>query len=145
MGTALTIHSPATAYDLAHCAGATTHQLWAMAKVQLRLGPSFALRGPDGTCIACGGYALGAPDGVVEGWFMASPAASRHMLAIVRLARLTGKGLAYRRIRVWVSTGAGRRIAKACGYQMLGTAMGLERWECEPCRNCSAAAETMKA
>ena len=44
----LSAHQPATQMDLACCAVTTTMQVWAMAKVQLKLGPSWAVRLADG-------------------------------------------------------------------------------------------------
>jgi hypothetical protein len=117
----LVLRSPATQSDLAACAGTTTMQVWAMARVQVRLGPSWALRTQAGATVACGGYvAHPSPSGdLCEGWFMASPEAARHMLAVVRAIRLTGVPDGYRRRIVFVSTAAGRRIAEMCGFRFL--------------------------
>jgi hypothetical protein len=126
----LTIHQPATQVDLACCAVTTTLQVWAMAKVQLRLGPSWAIRFPDGEAVMCGGYIF-RDEETCDAWFMASPKASRHMLAIVRAIRLTGIPRPYRRAIVFVTTPEGRRIARACGYSYLCERDdGMEVYEC---------------
>lgn len=114
----LTAGAPATQMDLAACARPTTLHLWSLAKVQVRLGPSWTMRGEDGVAVMCGGYIFRDRE-TCEGWFMAAPSARRHMLEIVRFIRLTGIPAPYRRAIVFASTPEGRRIALACGYRAM--------------------------
>jgi hypothetical protein len=126
----LSLHQPATQMDLACCAATTTLQVWAMAKLQLRLGPSWAIRLADGEAVMCGGY-IYRDEETCDAWFMASPKASRHMLGIVRIIRLTGIPEPYRRAIAFVTTPEGRRIARACGYRYLSERDdGMEVFEC---------------
>lgn len=131
----LDLHRPASAADLAECMATTTLQVWALARVQVRLGPSWALRTADGQAVACGGYLAHptpGPDGgrLCEGWFMAAPEARRHMLAVVRAIRLTPIPPAYCRAIVFVSTPEGRRIAGLAGFRHIGTRSdGMEVWQ----------------
>lgn len=114
----LAIHQPATQLDLAACLPGTTLQLWALAKVQLRLGPSWAARTENGEALMCGGY-IYRDDETCDAWFLAAPAAARHMLKIVRGIRLTGIPAPYSRAITYVSTPEGRRIAALCGYRRI--------------------------
>lgn len=114
----LAIHQPATQVDLAACLPGTTLQLWALAKVQLRLGPSWAARTADGEVLMCGGY-IYRDDETCDAWFLAAPVAARHMLKIIRGIRLTGIPAQYSRAITFVSTPEGRRIAAACGYRRI--------------------------
>jgi hypothetical protein len=116
----LSLHQPATQMDLACCAATTTMQVWAMAKVQLKLGPSWAVRLADGEALICGGYIF-RDEETCDAWFMASPAAARHMVRIIRIIRLTGIPAPYRRAITFVTTPEGRRIARACGFRFLMT------------------------
>lgn len=113
-----TLHTPATQMDVAACAAAVTHQIWAMAKVQVRLGASFALRNAQGEAVACGGF-IYRDEETCDAWFMAAPEARRHMLAVVRAIRLTGIPAPYGRAIAFISTPEGRRIAEMCGYRLV--------------------------
>jgi hypothetical protein len=125
-----TLHQPATQMDLAACAPLVTMQIWAMARVQVRLGPSFALRDEAGEAVACGGFVY-RDDETCDAWFMAGPRARKHMRDIVRAIRLTGIPAPYGRAIAFISTPAGRRIAEMAGYQRIDVrADGMEVYEC---------------
>ena len=113
-----TLVTPATQMDLANCGQAVTLQVWALARVQLRLGPSWALRGADGKAVAVAGFCYRSDD-TCDAWFMAAPAASRHIGRIVRAIRLTGIPAPYSRAIAFVSTPEGRRIAALAGYERI--------------------------
>lgn len=124
-----TLHTPANQMDLAACAAAVTHQIWALARVQVKLGPSFALRNGEGGAVACGGFIF-RDEATCDAWFMAAPEARRHMLQIVRAIRLTGIPAPYGRAIAFISTPEGRRIAEMCGYRRIGVRSdGMEIYE----------------
>jgi hypothetical protein len=118
--------SPATDMDLACCLPQATLQIWAAARLQLTMGPSWALRDAAGAAVACGGF-VERGGGLAEGWLLMAPAARRHMLEIVRAIRLTGAATPYRRRIVKVTTPEGRRIARAAGYRtLIANSNGME-------------------
>jgi hypothetical protein len=128
----MTIHMPATQVDLAACAaGVTTVTQWALARVQVRLGYSLAIRDESGGALAVGGYVY-RDDETCDAWFMAAPAAGRRLLAIVRLIRLTGIPGPYRSAIAFVTTPEGRRLVRAIGFSYAAERPdGMEVWRWE--------------
>lgn len=126
----LTLHSPALITDLAavFCPGGhVDRRVWALAQYQWRNGITVALR-LDGETIAVLG-ALPSDCGRVDGWFMTLPVAAKHMLSIIRAARLTLRSLPYAEsITVATYTRAGERIAAASGFNQIAGADGVGIW-----------------
>jgi len=126
---ALTLAAPCTRVDLAEIYGEVDATLWTLACHQLRMGPSYAVRGGDGRALFVGGFI---PTGDCwECWFHAAPAAAAHMLALRRLARLTLLDLPHcdpRPVETIVRTPAGARIARMLGFCRVTVGDGLELW-----------------
>lgn len=103
--------SPASLMDLATCAGNCSGFKWSALRVQLERSDTWALRTDDGASIAVGGI-LRNDGGWGGGWFIAAPAAARHLPAIVRAVRATVPP----GVRVEIRTPAGARLAKLAGF-----------------------------
>lgn len=138
MSTMYEIVNPAELVDLADCARPGPRLNWLMLKRQLRIGHSQALRA-DGVAYAVMGLI---PHGSeAEAWFLASPRASQHMLAVVRTVRLTLRTLPYDPVYSVIWTDAGRRLAHLAGFTPDETVNDMEIFRWVGSRNCSAAAE----
>jgi len=121
----LVLASPATIVDLAEVFGRSSHELWHLGRRQLDAGPSHAIRDREGALVV-GGYVR---DGDwLETWFWVHPRAGKRMLEIVRLVRLTLAEHGEDRIYAVVRSDAGRRIARALGYEPFSIVAGHEVW-----------------
>lgn len=110
------ISSPALEWDLAELAGRVSPVIWGLFRLQARIGRSWAMHDEDGTIAACGIVDLGLDPPTVELWLVLGPRARRHLLRIIREARLTVFPEIDARIVVKVRTQAGRRLAEALGF-----------------------------
>ncbi|MBS7545682.1 hypothetical protein [Ancylobacter oerskovii] len=102
--------SPASLIDLAICAGSCSAFKWAALRSQRDRGASWSLRSDEGEAFAAGGILPGG-----GAWFVATPAAARHLVAILRAIRSTLDGQPMP-IRVEIRTPAGERIARLAGF-----------------------------
>lgn len=125
----LTLHAPCGRADLGEVFGPVQVDVWTVISHQVGLGLSYAFRDAGGRAVACGGFI---PLGDCwECWFHASPEAAPHMLAFVRLARLTFADLPHsdpRPVETIVRTPAGMRIARAMGFRLALALEGIELW-----------------
>lgn len=127
--TSLTLKSPAGLMDMATYAGARTSWEWATVKEMHGGGETFLVSAGTDVVLLAGVYPLGNGEG--EAWFTVQPSAAPHMLALIRLIRLTLRGLGYRRMVTICSTREGVRIANACGFvEKSGNCeLGEIRWQ----------------
>jgi len=129
----LTLHA-AHRFDLAEVFGPLPPQMWAAIAWQASQGLAFAFRDATGAAVCVGGYVPWERFGVWECWFHASPAAAPHMLAFVRLARLTLDALPQsdpRPVEAAVRTRAGARLVSALGFRRVGGAGPVDVWRRE--------------
>lgn len=106
--------------------------------LQLHKSETFGLVDEGGRLFAAVGFLPLVPERegetLFELWFLCAPELSRHILQLVRLARLIFRRMAESgdvRIRALVRAGhsPGRRLAVLCGMTMSGDEAGFERWE----------------
>lgn len=121
----LELATPATIVDLADVFGRGDPGLWVIARRQLGLGPTHAIRDAAGALVV-GGYAR---DGDwLEAWFWVHPRAARHMGEILRLVRLTLRSHGEDRVYAVMRSDAGRRIARALGFRPAPSVANMEIW-----------------
>lgn len=107
---------PADLFDMAALGGASSAFEWRVAREMLARGLVWAAEDDAGALVALGGlYPLG--NGRHELWFSPGAAAPRHMLALARLTRLTLCAGSYGEIVTVCRTRAGKRLARAIGFQ----------------------------
>lgn len=125
----LVLYRPATILDLAEVTGPLPYLIWDRARRQLDAGPSYAILNDDGA-LAVGGFArdTGAGVDLWETWFWARCNAAQHMVAILRLVRLTLAEHPENPTYALVRTEAGRRIAAVLGYRRGSPINGHEVW-----------------
>lgn len=105
------LHSPASIMDLATCAGTCSPFKWGAIRSQAERGRTWVLRDDAGEAIACGGIMS---DG--GAWFIAAPAASSRLVALVRAVRRILAGNVPAVVLVEVKTPAGARLARLVGF-----------------------------
>lgn len=116
----LDVTSPATLLELAQLCGARSRLQWAVARDMWAEGQTFVVRAGDIPLLLGGFYPLGG--GAAEAWFNVTPAAAPHMLALIRVVRLTMRASGYREIVTIATSVAGERIARAAGFTLFGEA-----------------------
>lgn len=121
------IRTPATIFDMADYCNARTALQWAIAKEMHAGGQSWHVARDGVTLGVFGVYPMG--EGQGEAWFNAQKQAANHMLALVRLIRLTLDGLDYREIVTICTTRQGTRIARSIGFKPGGSCDIGEVWK----------------
>lgn len=124
---------PALFTDLAEREGAMPRAVWAILKRQVHIGEAWSARTDAGELVALFGFLpLDLEEGPAPGaiaWFSHGPAASRHMLAFARVARLTLAASPYGHAVVQAATAAGARLARCAGFQPIPSPPGEPaRW-----------------
>lgn len=114
--------------DLAAREGIMPRAVWAVLKRQVLIGEAWSARNDAGELVALFGFLpMDMEEGPAPGavaWFSHGPAASRHMLAFARLARLTLIRSAYGHAVVQAATAAGARLARCAGFQPIPSPPG---------------------
>lgn len=126
----LTLHA-AHRFDLAEVYGPQPPHVWAAISWQAERGLTFAFRDVNSVAQCVGGYVPSLELGCWECWFHAGPHAAPHMLAFVRLARLTLDVVPHsdpRPIEAIVRTRAGGRLARAIGFHPVGAVGAVQVW-----------------
>lgn len=122
-------------FDMAELCGASTVFEWRVAREMLARGLCWAAEDESGVLVALGGL-YPRDDGSHELWFAPGAPASRHMLALARLTRLTLCAGSYGEIVTVCRTRAGKRLARAIGFQFMRCCDApqddWEIWRCRP-------------
>ncbi len=106
--------------DLAEAMSAAGHRngmAFGLARAQLAMGKSWAMRDESGVAVAVAGL-VEADRATADAWFVVAPVSRAALLSIVRAIRLTLKAEGYRQIRVVLTTAEGARLARLAGLDL---------------------------
>lgn len=118
--------APATVADLAALSGVVTRGQWRLVRELAAAGDTYALHA--GAELVGLAFFLPIAPGAVEVNFNVAPSSSRHMLGIVRAARLTIDAAPYRQVVTVCRSKAGQRFAALVGFSRAGVCELGEIW-----------------